>query len=217
MCASQSHPMGYSLQEDILSAISHGIGVVLAIIGLVLLILRGASNEDGFQIVAASVFGASLIFAYLSSTLYHSLRIQRFRLLFRKLDHSAIYVLIAGSYTALMLGVVRGGWGWSFLVVVWCIALVGILLEVFRMGKYPRLSLATYLIMGWLILIAIFPLWDWLSPLSFTLLVLGGVVYSLGAVFYVMKRVPYTHVIWHLFVLGGSIAHYFCIYTAFGA
>lgn len=208
--------MRYSLLEDILSAVSHGIGVGLATVGLVMLILRGAENQSAFQIVAGSIFGASLIFAYLSSTLYHSLRIETVRLLFRKLDHSAIYVLIAGSYTGLMLGDVRGGWGWSFFGIAWGIAILGILLKTFRMGKHPKLSLATYLVMGWLSIIGIYPLWKHLPRESFYLLIAGGVVYSLGAILYSMKRIPYTHAIWHLFVLGGSITHFFSIYTAFG-
>lgn len=209
--------MAYSLTEDVLSAVSHGIGAVLSIVGLVLLVTRGVANSNGFQVIAGSIFGASLIFAYLASTLYHSLRVQRVRLLFRKLDHSAIYVLIAGSYTGLMLGVVRGGWGWSFIGVVWGIAVLGILLKVLRMGKHPKLSLATYLIMGWLALIGIYPLWKSLPSESFVLLIVGGVIYSLGAILYAMKRIPYTHAIWHLFVLGGSVAHFACIYTAYGA
>lgn len=208
--------MGYSVQEDVLSAVSHGIGVGLAIAGLVMLVLKGAENESVFQIVAGSIFGASLIFAYLSSTLYHSLRIEKVRLLFRKLDHCAIYVLIAGSYTGLMLGDIRGGWGWSFFGVAWGIAILGILLKTFHMGKYPKLSLATYLIMGWLSIVGIYPLWKHLPRESFYLLIAGGVVYSLGAILYAMKRIPYTHALWHLFVLGGSITHYFSIYTAFG-
>jgi hemolysin III len=205
----------YSLAEDVLSAVSHGIGTVLAIAGLVFLIQRRAANADGYQIVTGSIFGASLIFSYLSSTLYHSLRIASVRLLFRKLDHSAIYVLIAGTYTAMMPGVLRGGWGWSFFGIAWAIALSGILLKVFCMGKYPRLSLATYLIMGWLCVIGIYPLWKHLPRESFYLLLAGGLIYSLGAILYALKKIPYTHAIWHLFVLGGSIAHYFCIYTAF--
>lgn len=209
--------MGYSVQEDVLSAVSHGIGVGLAIVGLVMLVLKGMENQNAFQIVAGSIFGASLIFAYLSSTLYHSLRIEKVRLFFRKLDHCAIYVLIAGSYTGLMLGDIRGGWGWSFFGVAWGIAIFGILLKTFRMGKYPKLSLATYLIMGWLSIVGIYPLWKHLPRESFYLLIAGGVVYSLGAILYAMKRIPYTHALWHLFVLGGSITHYFSIYTAFGS
>ena len=217
MTSGEKQPMAYSLTEDVLSAVSHGIGAVLSIVGLVLLVTRGVANSNGFQVIAGSIFGASLIFAYLASTLYHSLRVQRVRLLFRKLDHSAIYVLIAGSYTGLMLGVVRGGWGWSFIGVVWGIAVLGILLKVLRMGKHPKLSLTTYLIMGWLALIGIYPLWKSLPSESFVLLIVGGVIYSLGAILYAMKRIPYTHAIWHLFVLGGSVAHFACIYTAYGA
>jgi len=209
--------MGYSLLEDVLSAVTHGIGVGLAITALVLLILRGVHNDSAIQVVAGSIFGLSLIFSYLSSTLYHSLRIDSVRLLFRKLDHSAIYVLIAGSYTGLMLGAIRGGWGWSFFGISWGIALLGILLKVFRMGKHPKLSLATYLIMGWLSIIGIYPLWKHLPTQSFYLLITGGIIYSLGAILYAMKKIPYTHAIWHLFVLGGSISHFFSIYLAYRA
>ena len=213
----KSQRMGYGLLEDVLSAVTHGIGAVLAIIGLVFLIVRGIHNQDAYQIVSGSIFGVSLIFAYLSSTLYHRFRIDRVRLLFRKLDHSAIYVLIAGSYTGLMPGHIRGAWGWSFFGITWGIAVFGVLLKTFYMGKYPKLSLATYLIMGWLCLFGVYPLWKHLPIESFYLLVAGGVIYSIGAILYAMKRIPYTHAIWHLFVLGGSMTHYFSIYTAYGS
>jgi hemolysin III len=207
--------IAYSLTEDILSAVTHGIGVGFAILGLVFLILRGVDNGSVYQVVAGSIFGASLIFSYLASTLYHSLRIESVRLLFRRLDHSAIYILIAGTYTGLMLGVIRGSWGWSFFGVSWGIAVLGILLKIYRMGRHPRLSLATYLIMGWISIIGVYPLWQSLPRESFILLVAGGVVYSLGGILYALKKIPYTHAIWHLFVLGGSVMHYFCIFTAY--
>jgi hemolysin III len=205
----------YSLLEDVMSAVSHGIGTALAIVGLVFLILKGVSNDSIYQIVAGSIFGSSMIVAYLSSTLYHSLRIHSVRDLFQKLDHSAIYLLIAGTYTGLMLGALRGGWGWSFFGVAWGIAVLGIILKIFRMGKHPRLSLVSYLAMGWISIIGIYPLWKSLPSESFTLLVAGGLIYSIGAVLYSLKRIPYTHAIWHLFVLGGSITHFFCIYLAY--
>lgn len=205
----------YSLREDILSSVSHGIGAALSIVALVLLVLRGVANEDVYQVVAGAIFGASLIFSYLTSTLYHSLRIESVRLLFRKLDHSAIFVLIAGTYTGLMLGVMRGGWGWSFFGVAWGIALMGILLKLLRMGRYPRLSLTIYLAMGWLAIIGIYPLWKTLPHASFYLLIIGGIIYSTGGIVYALKKIPYTHAIWHLFVLGGSAAHFACIYIAY--
>jgi hemolysin III len=205
----------YSLLEDILSAVTHGIGVALAIAGLVVLILKGVDNSSAYQIVSGSIFGGSLIVAYLASTLYHSLRIPSVRPLFQKLDHSAIYILIAGTYTGLMLGTLRGAWGWSFFGVAWGIAVPGIILKIFRMGKHPKLSLLSYLAMGWISIIGIYPLWKNLPTQSFILLIVGGVVYSIGAILYSMKKIPYTHAIWHLFVLGGSITHFFCIYTAY--
>lgn len=207
--------MGYSVTEDVLSAITHGIGAVLGIVGLVMLVLRGLENGDAYQIVAGSIFGISLVFAYLSSTLYHSFRIPSIRLVLRKLDHCAIYVLIAGTYTGLMLGAIRGAWGWSYFGVTWAIALVGILLKVFRMGQYPRLFIATYLIMGWLCLIGIYPLFKHLPRESFYLMVAGGFIYSIGAIIYSLKKIPYTHVIWHFFVMGGSLTHYLAIYIAY--
>lgn len=207
----------YSLREDILSSVSHGIGTVLAIAALVSLILKGMANESVYEIVAGSIFGASLIFSYLASTLYHALRIESVRFFFRKMDHCAIFVLIAGTYTGLMVGALRGGWGWSFFGVAWGIALIGILLKLLRMGRHPKLSLAIYLAMGWLAVIGIYPLWKTLPRVSFYLLVIGGLLYSVGGLIYTLKKIPYTHAIWHLFVLGGSAAHFACIYVAYQA
>ena len=202
----------YTTGEEILNAITHGIGVLLSIAALVLLIVMYAPDEYKAQcIIGFTIFGASLIILYLFSTLYHALPLGT-KKLFGIFDHCSIYILIAGTYTAYCLTALRGAVGWLIFGIIWGLAVVGIVLYAVFGSRVRVLSVITYIPMGWLIIFAAKPLKEQLSLLSFRYLVVGGLVYTVGCVFYAMKKVKWMHGIWHLFVLGGSIMHFFSIY-----
>jgi len=201
----------YSLKEEIANSITHGLGALLAIGGLAVLISFASLRGDAWHITTCSIFGATLIFSYLTSTLYHSIPLKKAKQLLRTLDHSAIYLLIAGTYTPFMLVNLRGPWGWSLFGSVWGIALIGIILKTTVFGKMHSLSTALYLSMGWIIVIAIKPMFSVLERGGMDLLLLGGLAYTAGVIFYAWKALPYNHAIWHLFVLAGSCFHYFAI------
>ena len=190
---------------------SHLVGALLALTGAVVLIVLGALKGDAWKVVSFAVYGTSLVLLYGCSTAYHSTR-GRLKRFFRKLDHNAIYLLIAGTYTPFTLVSLRGPWGWSLFGVVWGLALVGIVQE-FWLGKRTRaLSLAIYVLMGWVALLAVFPLIEALTLAGFAWLAAGGVVYTAGIVFYLYdEKFTHWHGIWHLFVIGGSAVHYFAI------
>ena len=193
------------------NGISHLIGAALALAGLALLVVNAARQADAWKIVSFSLYGATLFALYGSSTLYHSLR-GRAKAIFRRLDHLAIYLLIAGTYTPFALVTLRGGWGWSLFGVVWGLAIVGMMLEYLpRQG--PRiLPVAIYLLMGWLALIALRPLMQALPPAGLVWLLAGGLFYTVGVLFYALDaRLRHAHGVWHLFVLAGSISHYFAV------
>ncbi|MFO7577094.1 MAG: hemolysin III family protein [Pelovirga sp.] len=204
-------PQRYSLGEEIANSITHGVGALLAIVGLAVLIIVSTSHGTVWHIASSSIFGTTLILLYLASTLYHSITAPRVKRLLRLLDHCAIYLLIAGTYTPFLLINLRGSWGWSLLGLVWGIALGGIILNLTPLGKVRGLSLSLYLILGWIILIAIKPLLANLDPGGVSLLVAGGLAYTGGVIFYGWQQLPYNHAIWHLFVLAGSICHFFAI------
>jgi len=190
---------------------SHLFGLLLALVGTVILIVRGAQQADVWKIVSFSVYGATLILMYGFSTLYHSMR-GEVKTFFRKLDHNAIYLLIAGTYTPFTLVSLRGPWGWSLFGIVWGLALVGMVQE-FLLGRRIRgLSLMIYILMGWVALVAVMPLIEALTPTGFLWLIGGGALYTIGIVFYVFdNKYTHWHGIWHLFVIGGSTAHYVAI------
>lgn len=190
---------------------SHLAGALLALAGAVVLIVTGALQHDAWKIASFAVYGVSLVLLYGCSTVYHSTR-GRLKSFFRKLDHHAIYVLIAGTWTPFALVSLRGPWGWSLFGIVWGLALLGIIQE-FRPGRRTRaLSLVIYVVMGWIALVALLPLIEALTPAGFSWLVAGGVVYTAGIAFYLYDdRFTHWHGIWHLFVIGGSAAHYFTI------
>lgn len=191
------------------NSISHLVGAVLAVAGAAVLITQASLQGDAWRIVGFSVYGAMLIALYLASTLYHALR-GRAKAVFQKLDHCGIYLLIAGSYTPFALVSLRGPWGWSLLGVVWSLALLGIAQEVWLARGARLLSLVIYVLMGWLALVAVVPLWRALGPDGFAWLAAGGALYTLGIAFYVADhRLRHSHGIWHLFVLGGSACHFF--------
>ena len=193
------------------NSISHLAGALLAIVGTVVLIVLGATQGDAWKVVSFSIYGATLILLYLSSTLYHSAR-GRAKNVFRKLDHAAIYLLIAGTYTPLALVTLGGGWGWSLFGVIWGLAIFGVVQDLTLAGKKRTLSLYLYLGMGWVAIIGVVPLIEALSWAGFLWIIAGGLVYSVGTIFYFYdERFKHWHGIWHLFVLGGSAIHYVAI------
>lgn len=185
--------------------------MVLAIIGLVVLVARATLYGDIWHIVAVSVFGATMVLMYTASTLYHSIPLPRAKRVLRVIDHSLIYFLIAGTYTPFTLVTLHGPWGWSLFGVTWGLAAVGVVFKIFATGRYEKLSLAIYLGMGWCALAAIKPLLSTLEPGGLILMLAGGLAYSGGVAFYVWERLRYHHAIWHLFVLAGSVLHFFAI------
>jgi len=193
------------------NSISHMAGVGLAVMGAVPLIMLGAQAGDPWKIVSFSVYGAMLLCLYLASTLYHSLR-GRAKQIWCKLDHCAIYLLIAGSYTPFALVSLRGAWGWSLFGVVWGLALLGVIQEIWLARGMRIFSLVLYILMGWLAIIAIVPLLNALGPDGFSWLAAGGLIYTIGIIFYANdSRWRHAHGVWHLFVLGGSTCHYFTV------
>lgn len=204
---------GYSVTEEVANSISHGVGMVFGIIGLVLLLVQAVGHgADALSITSLSIYGASMILLYLASTLYHAIPFERAKRALKTFDHCAIYLLIAGTYTPFLLITLRTPLAITLMAVIWGIALAGIVLKIAFVYRFKRLSLATYLTMGWLSLIAIYPLAMTLATGGLVLLAAGGIVYSIGVVFYVNKRIPYNHAIWHLFVLGGTVLHFLAIY-----
>lgn len=202
----------FNKKEELLHALTHGIGGLLSIFGLVLLIVFSAFTKDALTIVSVTIFGVTMTFMYLSSTIVHSLTEGTAKNLFQILDHSSIFLFIAGSYTPFLLTQIKGTLGWTLFGIVWGIALVGIILKVFFVEKFLILSTLIYILMGWLIVVAWGPLTDSLAPNGVRLLVIGGLFYTFGAVFYVVRKIPYHHVIWHVFVILGSVAHFFSVF-----
>ena len=193
------------------NSISHLVGAVAALAGLVIVVVVAAQQGDPWKIVSFSVYGATLFFLYTVSTLYHSLR-GRAKLFFRKLDHYSIYFLIAGTYTPFTLVTLRGAWGWSIFGVIWGLVVVGIVVEALPQSRNRILSLVVYILMGWLVLLALKPLLEALPWAGFVWLLVGGLFYTGGVVFYLFdEKIRHFHGIWHLFVLAGSVSHYVTI------
>ena len=202
-----------STGEEIANAITHGVGAVMAIAALVVLIVISAMKGTVWHVVSFSIFGATLILLYFASTLYHSLTNVRAKNVFHKFDHISIYLLIAGTYTPFCLTALRGWIGWSVLGVVWGCAILGAVLKAISIGKRVRLSTILYVLMGWVILIAIKPLYHAMSFNGFMFLMAGGISYTFGTIFFIRDQVKYNHSVWHLFVLGGSVLHFFSVLT----
>lgn len=198
-------------KEELLNTISHGLGILLGIIGFFLL-LKKSSDKSNFAVLGIYIYSFSIILLYSASTLYHAIAKPSVKKKFRILDHISIYFLIAGTYTPVALITLVNGNGWLIFAIVWGIALFGAILKLFFTGKYEILSLLLYLVMGWLIVFDFSSLMDATSASGIKLLMLGGAFYTLGILFYAIKKIPYNHFIWHLFVLGGSISHWFFIY-----
>ncbi|WP_442863962.1 PAQR family membrane homeostasis protein TrhA [Alteromonas sp. ASW11-130] len=209
MFVSSIQVQAYSVVEERLNSFTHGVGFIAAIVGLVFMMFRA---EHPLAITAAAIYGATLILMFLSSTLYHGISHHRTKGWLKLFDHSAIYLLIAGTYTPLLL-VAIGGWlGITMTAVVWTLAMGGIAFKLIAQHRFPKVSLMTYLLMGWIALGLIYPLYMALPGAGLWLIVAGGLCYSFGVLFYVAKKTKYTHAIWHLFVLGGCSCHYFSIY-----
>ncbi|KRN18579.1 hemolysin III-like protein [Secundilactobacillus similis DSM 23365 = JCM 2765] len=201
----------YQIVNEVLNAVTHGIGVGLSIAGLVLLIIRGVQLGGAMRITAYSLYGALLVIFYLASTLFHSLVFTRASHLFQIFDHCAIYLLIAGTYTPYCLVVIKGALGWTIFGVIWAMAILGVIYKSLWLGKYQKLSTIIYVVMGWFCVLGFKPLYNGLGIHGFILLVLGGVAFTLGAVIYSFKGIKFGHVIWHLFVLLGTILMYFSV------
>ncbi|NNJ09514.1 hemolysin III family protein [Chloroflexales bacterium ZM16-3] len=201
----------YSLGEIIANAITHGIGTALSIAGLAVLVAFASRNGDAWYIVSVSIYGATLIFLYLFSTLYHSIQGPRANKVLRVFDHAAIFLLIAGTYTPFTLVTLRGPLGWTLFGIVWGLALFGVAFQTTLLRRHVAISLALYIGMGWAVVLAIRPMMEALPLPGIILLASGGLAYTLGVIFYVWRRLPYHHAIWHLFVMAGSILHFFAI------
>lgn len=201
----------YWRNQEIANSVTHGLGIALSVAGLIVLVVLASLHATVWHIVSFSIFGASLVLLYTASTLYHSFRSPRVKQVLHIIDHSSIYLLIAGSYTPFVLVTLRGAWGWSLFGVVWGIALAGIVLKTFFTGRYKMASTILYLLMGWMIVVAIKPLAHAVPVGGIVWLAAGGLAYTIGAVIYMWKTIPYHHAIWHLFVLAGSICHYFSV------
>lgn len=202
-------PSSYSVSEESINTITHALGFVLAIVGFVALII---SSQNMAEYVISTVYGGSLAFMFLSSSVYHATKDIAWRKVLRKVDHTAIYLLIAGTYTPFLLLAVGGELGWYAAGTVWAIGIAGIVFKMLLGHKYPKLGVATYAVMGWLALFLIYPIYQALSTGGFTLLLAGGLCYSLGIPFYMMKSRHYSHALWHVFVVAGAACHFFAIY-----
>lgn len=201
----------YSISEEIANAVSHGIGALLSVAGLTLLVLYAVMEGDAAKITSFSIYGGSLVILFLASTLYHAIQHDAAKRILKVVDHCAIYLLIAGTYTPLMAVAVDATIGTPMLFIIWSLAVLGIIFKLTIGFKYPWLSLATYIGMGCASLFIINELYYALSASGLALLAIGGAVYTAGVYFYVAKKVPFNHAIWHLFVLGGASCHFFLI------
>lgn len=201
----------FSLVEEIIHSVTHGIGTGLALVGLAVLVVLAVMNNNIYQIVSFSIFGSTLVLLYLASTLYHGFQNPRLKRIFKSFDHASIYLLIAGTYTPFLLISLRGTSGWTLLVVVWVIALAGVVYKIFFINKFHILSVISYVLLGWL---CVFVFKEMLASIpigGIIWLALGGLFYMVGIIFYALQKIPYMHVVWHFFVLAGSICHYFAV------
>ncbi|MDF1552293.1 MAG: hemolysin III family protein [Deferrisomatales bacterium] len=201
----------YTAGEEVAHVITHGLGAALSLIALVLLVGVTWVRGDAWHLASTAIYGATLLILYSGSTLYHSARSPRWRHVTKVIDHCAIYLLIAGTYTPFTLVTLRGPWGWTLFGTVWALALIGVVAEAWWVYRPEKLATALYLVLGWVVVIAIKPLYAALPAGGLVWLVAGGLSYSLGTIFYVMKKTRYMHAVWHLFVLGGSICHFVAV------
>ncbi|ABR29969.1 hemolysin D [Thermosipho melanesiensis] len=200
----------YTLGEEIANAVTHGVGALAALFGLIWLIIYSSFGTP-LKIVSFTIYGCSLFFLYLISTLYHSMCNQKAKYIFEIMDHSAIFLLIAGTYTPFLLMVIKGSLGWTLFAVVWVLAIFGMVFKVFFVRDFMVVSTLIYILMGWMIVFFIKKLIMNFNSFGITLLVIGGVLYTLGSIFYMYRKIKYHHMIWHLFVIAGSVFHYLAI------
>ena len=204
----------YSLGEEIFNSITHGVGSLLSIAGTAVIIVLAAIYGTAIDVVSVSIYGASLIILYTMSTLYHAITNRKAKTFFRIMDHNTIFFLIAGTYTPITLSLLRGALGWVLFGIVWAAAIIGIVLNSIDLEKYIKPSMVCYIVMGWIIIFAFKPFSQAVPSLSVTFLLLGGVCYTVGFIFYAIKKVKYFHSVWHMFTIGGSCFHYFSILVA---
>jgi hemolysin III len=197
--------------EELANTITHGVGLLLSIAGFVILLVLAILRGSAWHIVACTIYGASLVCLYSASTLYHAVISPRIKQALKIFDHSAIYLLIAGTYTPFLLLNLRGPWGWSLFVVIWTLALSGIVFKLWFVDHFPRTSTAVYVLMGWLAIVALKPVLAHIPVPTLLWLFAGGMFYSAGVIFYCWNRLPYNHAVWHVFVLAGSTCHYFAV------
>lgn len=208
----KSHiPPQTTVGQEIANSVTHGIGALLSLAGMAVLIVRAAMYGNAIHVVSFAIYGTSLFLLHLSSTLYHAIQAPRAKRVFWVLDHAAIYLLIAGSYTPFMLIPLWGAWGLTLMITIWTLAIVGIVFKSVFVGRFRKLSVALYITMGWMIVLAGRELWLNVPHQALFLVAAGGLSYTVGVVFYCWKRMPFSHMIWHLFVLGGSACLYFAI------
>ncbi len=200
--------------EEVLNSCTHGVGLVLSIAGFVVLLALSLRHGTAWHIAGCAIYGSSLICLYLASTLYHGVRLPRWKRILKIFDHSAIYLLIAGTYTPFLLVNLRGGWGWWLLGIVWGCAIVGMVFKLWFVDHFKILSTAAYLVLGWLVLVAVKLPAAHVSAIGLRWLVAGGVMYTVGVTFYASPRIPYSHAVWHLFVVAGSVCHYLAVVYA---
>lgn len=201
----------YSLGEEIANSVTHGVGGLLAIAGLAVITTLAALRGDVWHVVACSIYGGTLVLLYTSSTLYHSIQAPRAKVVLRAIDHSAIFLLIAGTYTPFTLVSLRGPWGWTLFGIIWGLAALGIVFQVSMLRRWPALQVLLYIGMGWVVVIAAKPLLGAVPTGGLVLMAAGGLAYTGGVAFYVWRRLPYHHAVWHLCVLTGSALHFFAI------
>ncbi len=199
------------IREEVANSVTHGLGLLASLIGAVVLVSLSIERGEAWHVISAVVYGVTLVSLYAASTLYHAFKGTGVRDVLRVLDHCAIYLLIAGTYTPVTLVSLRGGWGWALFCTVWFLAIAGIVFKVWATGRFAVLSTAVYVLMGWLCIVALKPMFVLLSPGALALLGAGGVLYTAGTLFYHSERVPYSHAVWHLFVVAGSVCHYLAI------
>lgn len=205
-------PSAYTIAEEVAHAVTHGVGALLSICALAVMVAFSAMYGDAWHVISTSIFGATLILLYTASTLYHAILHPGAKLLLQRLDHAAIFLLIAGTYTPFTLVSMRGDWGLALFALVWVIAIAGMILELACVKRYEKLSLSLYLGLGWIVVIAVKPMLRSVEMGGLLLLLAGGLSYSLGVIFYAWERLAYNHAIWHVFVLAGSVFHFFSIF-----